>query len=271
MKKTDIYSTQLAPLFEDFFSTNESKKLIDFLLSHSSLPGRRANLELANAFQKVIKETYKEHSDVLWEFISFLIDITPDQAPTGNPKEFLPFCGTWALGSIGTLTDNLYIESILRLKKMANDPRWRIREAVAKGLQRLLENNSAPVIEELESWISDEEWLIMRAVIAGIAEPKVLTDRFIKTEALKLHKNVMDKVKICENRKTDDFQVLLKGLGYSLSVVVHTLPKRGFEYLEELANSRDPDIIWILKQNLQKNRLKKAFPAEVNNILKQLT
>jgi hypothetical protein len=74
-------------------------------------------------------------------------------------------------------------------------------------------------------------------------------------------------------RKTDDFKALRRALGYTLSVVVRALPNPGFAWLRELAASSDPDVRWIVRENLKKNRLVKNYPQEVaatTDILEQV-
>ena len=117
---------------------------------------------------------------------------------------------------------------------------------------------------------SKDQWFSMRAVVTGVAEPNLLQNDRIKRQALELHKKVLTQVKMCKNRKSEEFRILRKGLAYSLSVVVQAIPEEGFEYLKELVTSQDRDILWILKQNLKKNRLIKNFPSKVRIISKQL-
>ncbi len=271
MTKTEKHYMELDSLVSDFLSTGGNSNLIEYLRVNSNLPSRRANLELAKAFILIVEERFESHGQTLWDFINYLINITPEQAPTGNPNEFLAFCGTWALGSIGVLSDALYSESLLCLKRQANDSRWRIREAVAKGIQKILKNKPSDFVKELESWIVKDQYLIMRAVVTGLADPEVLKNSHLAKNALNFHKNVLNMVKNSKNRKTNEFKILRKGLGYSLSVVVQSLPDSGFQYLEELANIPDPDISWILRENLRKNRLVKNFPGEVKRVLGQLS
>jgi hypothetical protein len=40
-------------------------------------------------------------------------------------------------------------------------------------------------------------------------------------------------------------------------------PKEGFEYMQRIAGSHDADILWVIRENLKKNRLVKNFPDEV--------
>jgi hypothetical protein len=51
---------------------------------------------------------------------------------------------------------------------------------------------------------------------------------------------------------------------------VCAIPKEGFEFLRQLVNSGDNDLLWVVKQNLKKNRLLKNFPGNVASLTKQL-
>ncbi|MFX0122378.1 MAG: hypothetical protein ACFFAE_01990 [Candidatus Hodarchaeota archaeon] len=270
MSKIQRHHSELQLLFSELFQTKDNKKLIDYLLSNSDLPSRRANLELAKAFTTVIEENLYNYEEILWNFITSIIKITPNHAPTNNPQEFLPFCGTWAVGTLGASSEIHYRDSLFHLKELSKDPRWRIREAVAKGLNELITLRSVETIKEIETWILKDQWLLMRAVVTCVAAPKLLQDEHIGKQALELHKKVLTQIEASKNRKSEEFKTLRKGLAYSLSVVVQAIPERGFEYLKELMTSQDDDILWILKQNLKKNRLVKNFPSKVKEITREL-
>ncbi len=263
MSKKEDYKRDLAQLFDAFLQTDDEKKLIAYLVSQSNLPGRRANLEYAYAFAEVVKERYAKEPEKLWQLCLDLILFAADEAPVNDPKEFLPFCGACALGAVGSVSAPYFQEALSRLKELAADPRWRIRESVAMGIQKMIEKERHKTLNELESWILNGNWLAMRAVAAGVAEPALLRDTQTARTALALHKMIFDRIRTACDRKSEAFKTLQKGLGYSLSVVISATPKEGFEYLYQLIDSQDPDIRWIVKENLKKNRLIKHFPDEV--------
>jgi len=47
---------------------------------------------------------------------------------------------------------------------------------------------------------------------------------------------------------------------------MHAIPKEGFEFMRKLVDSKDVDILWIIRENLKKNRLIKNFSHEVTSI-----
>jgi hypothetical protein len=108
----------------------------------------------------------------------------------------------------------------------------------------------------------------MRAVAAGVAEPALLKEKQIARSALELHRKIFAQILAVRERKSDEFKTLRQALGYSLSVVICGIPQEGFEYMRRLVDSQDVDILWIVKENLKKNRLIKNFPNQVAGIKK---
>jgi hypothetical protein len=64
-------------------------------------------------------------------------------------------------------------------------------------------------------------------------------------------------------RKSDAFKTLRQGLGYCWSVAVAALPDAGGPLMEKWLASPDPDIHWIMAENLKKNRLVRMDAAWV--------
>jgi hypothetical protein len=156
------------------------------------------------------------------------------------------------------------------LKLLASDQRWRTREGVAMAIQTMIEKQPQRTLKELENWIENDNWLVMRAVAAGVAEPPLLKNEQTAKSAFELHKKIFTQIVAAQERKSSDFKTLKQGLGYSLSVVVCAVPKEGFEYMRQLAGTQDADILWIVKENLKKNRLLRNFPEEVASTKKLL-
>jgi len=263
MSKKEGYKEFLSRLLDEFLKTSNDEKIREYLTSNSSLPGPRGNLELAFAFAEVAADFSEKDSGKMWELASRLIGVSAGEAPVNDPKEILSFCGAVAIGAIASARGEFFPKAFHLLRRLAEDSRWRTREGVAMGLQRLIAGRGQSALEELDGWVEKNEWLVMRAVAAGVAEPALLRDKQIAKGALGLHEKIFSHIFVAEYRKTDEFKTLRQALGYSLSVVICAIPKEGFEYLRRLAGSRDPDVLWVLRENLKKNRLAKNFPAEV--------
>lgn len=260
----------LKRLLEEFIKTGAEDKLMEHLASNSNLPGPRGNLELANAFADALPEYKKPTAEKLWKLCIKMTSVSAVEAPVNSAGEFIPFCGAVGMGSIAAVHSGYFQKALSRLRELASDPRWRMREAVAMGLQRMITSNADAVLKNLKKWVSGGNLLELRAVAAAVAEPALLKNPKTARAALQLNQKIIGKVMEVEDRKSEDFRVLRKALGYTLSVVIVPLPKEGFEYLRQFARTNDPDIYRIIKENLKKNRLLKNFPKEVESLKKLL-
>ena len=215
-----------------------------FLLRESGLPGKRANIELAQAVAQ-------EGDEGLFErFLSFDVD----KAPTNSPQEFLAFCGVLGLGR---LLSEGEMEVLRTVRVHASDPRWRMREGVAMALQRLGEADMDSLLREMEEW-SKGNPLERRAAAAALCEPKLLRDQKHVKRVLQILDQTTASITGSESRRSDEFKALRKGLGYCWSVAVAASPDEGKELMEKWFSSDEKDVIWIMKENLRKKRLSRV-------------
>jgi hypothetical protein len=214
----------------------------EYLLKESGLPGPRGNLELAQAVAD------EGHMEIFERFLNY----TPDIAPVNTPEEFLAFCGVVGLGRLAAEGQ---VELIERLRLAASDPRWRTREAVAMGLQRVGDKDMDFLLKRMDEW-AEGSWYEKRAVAAALAEPRLLHDPAVARRVLQTLDRITTSLATAENRKGEDFKALRQCLGYAWSVAVAAFPSEGWKYLERWQKSPDRDIQWIMKENLKKKRLK---------------
>jgi hypothetical protein len=268
MNRKESYKEHLTDLTNEFLKTGNAENLAKYLTSNSNLPGPRGNLELAMVFADVVEDNARGESEKLWNLCIKLTQFSPIEAPVNNPKEFLVFCGARGVGVLGSSTA-FFQKALSRLKELASDPRWRTREAVAMAIQSMIEKQPQTTLKELENWIENDNWLVMRAMAAGVAEPALLKDKQTAKSAYELHKKIFAKVVAAQERKPE-IKTLKQGLGYSLSVVVCAIPREGFEYMRQLVDTQNAVILWIVRENLKKSRLIRNFPKEVASIKKLL-
>jgi hypothetical protein len=74
--------------------------------------------------------------------------------PVNAPQEFIPFCGAVGIGAVGSSVVEYATKALTTLRALANDPRWRMREAVCFGLQRLLTKRGQVTREALAGWVA---------------------------------------------------------------------------------------------------------------------
>jgi hypothetical protein len=231
---------------------NDRERLEKFIIENSNLPGPRGNIELAFALAEIYGNL-----DVLFEWTK----ITEDQADVNNPKSFLAFCSAACLGKIYTKTKDKKLISLL--KKLANDGRWRMREAVAFAFQTIGENNFKELKSVFLEWIEKSNNLEKRAILVSLAHPK-----FLNEENAKFSLEVADIV-LRKMDRENNFNVLKKGLGFTISVFAAANPELGFKFIKKWIGM-DKDIDRIMKGNLKKKRLAGKYPAEAKSLLSSL-
>ncbi|MGD2034505.1 MAG: hypothetical protein PVF73_05575 [Bacteroidales bacterium] len=231
MNKTEQYKTILADI----------QDRISYLKENSNLPGKRGNLELLEAIVQLGDESFFNEC-LTYDEITF---------PTNTPGEFVACCGITGIGKIIANGNDTYFGL---LKKYSSDSRWRVREGVAFALQIIGKKDFNRLITEMKKWKNDNLF-VRRAIVAGLCEPALLRTKENAGEVLDLLFEITVDIRNVNERKDESFRVLKKGLGYGLSVAIAAWPEKGRELFEQLVKHRDKDILWVLKENLKKNRL----------------
>ncbi len=252
-------------LFGDRFRLPDLRKLLE---DNSALPGPRANLELAYSFAHSVASMRLEE----WQFDALVsMAKTPDKkAPANTPGEFVPVCALMALGALcgEGLPRPRKRAAFATLRSMADDPRWRVREGVAMGLQLYGERDRDGLRATAEEWMTDGSLLVQRAVIAALAHPPILSDRELARFCLVASRTILWGLSKANGmaRRTEPFRVLRQALGYAVSVFVAAVPAEGFDLLRKAASLDDKDVAWVVKENLAKKRLTKSHAAEVESV-----
>ncbi|MBM9465377.1 HEAT repeat domain-containing protein [Aeromicrobium sp. YIM 150415] len=204
----------------------------EFLDAHSGLPGPRANLALAAA-------------------VADLADAELTDALLGSDDEYRVLCGAVALGALAAQPG-----VAARLRELAADHRWRVREGVAMGLQRLGDTDVAALESLVLDWADDPEPLVQRAAAAAICEPRLLGTAAAAATAIEVCRRATASLaaRPPSMRRQSELRTLRQGLGYCWSVAIAADPGPGLAAFREL-DERDRDVAWIVTQNRRKARL----------------
>lgn len=230
-----------------------------FLREHSNLPGPRANIELAKAFA---------HIGTLMDFKK-MIRLGPDEAAENTPEEFLAYCGVLGYGQY--LAKHHDTGLLNQLRERANDPRWRIREAVAMALQSVGKKNMLRLLKYTKLW-ADGSYLEQRAAIVGLCEPELLQTRKVCISVLDLLDWITATIVENDDEHVDrGFQVLEQGLSYCWSVAVAAFPEKGKPMMERWMKENHPIIRKIMRENLKKKRLSTLDPEWVAYWLRRVS
>jgi len=137
------------------------------------------------------------------------------------------------------------------------------------ALQRVGDINIEFLLQEMEEW-SKGNLFEKRAAIAALCEPRLLASDKVVGSVLKILDQVTTSFSDLQDRSSEEFEVLKKGLAYCWSIAVAAYPERGKELIEKWVKAKDKDVSWIMKQNLKKNRLSKMDSDWVSDQLKLL-
>ena len=214
---------------------------LEYLLENSGLPGPRGNLALLYQFTGQAEPSLVEQCLGL---------IKPDTA--NSPQEFAGMCGV--VGQ-AVLKKSDLPAAIAGLRPYASHASWRIREAVAIAIQEIASSGFESILAELDAW-SQGNALEQRAVVAALCEPKLLKNPKTNQAVLKL----MERISYAfppEKKLASEQLSLRKTLGYGWSVLIVNHPAASRPVFETLAISQNPNLLWIVRENLGKSRLVK--------------
>jgi hypothetical protein len=260
--KQNAHLDDLRKLIPAVLGVDGCSALEKYLTEHSALPSPRGNLELIHAFADAIGEIITR-PDPPVERIETLLDdwaaLSLEAAPVNDPREILPAAAVVAYGQAAASRLDRWDAEMEKLRKAASDPRWRTREMVAAALQRMLGADWERTYNELACcWLGDDDPLVIRAAVAAVAEPALLTDSLRGMNALSAQAQAIGWLSRlpAARRRGEAVRTLRQALGYTVSVAVVPVPEAGFDLLTKLAASTDSDLRWILRENLKKSRLK---------------
>ncbi len=110
----------------------------------------------------------------------------------------------------------------------------------------------------------------MRAAAASLCEPRLLKQKECAKQTLALLDQITASILSANDRKTDEFRALKKGMGYCWSVAVAANPAAGMPLMEHWFSATDKDIRWIMRENLKKKRLERMNAEWVRHSRRQL-
>jgi hypothetical protein len=218
-----------------------SKDVGAYLKRNSGLPGPRGNLELAQAFAA------EASPDQIWSFAR----LEARRAPENTPEGFLACCGILGLGRLAMEGDRRAEELLLA---RSADSRWRVREMVSMALQAIGDVDRAQM-SRLVRLLAKGGPLEKRAAVAAAAEPRLLADSASVTLALRVLDGATRSLAKTRKPLGEEERILRQGLAYAWSVVVAADPARGKPAMEAWLKSMDPDVAWLMRENLGKKRL----------------
>lgn len=250
---------ELRVILTAYLAGQPDDSLQAYMMEQSNLPGVRANLELVAAFAELIGTTVTQPGarvDRVEALLDSWAQLPLERAPVNHPREILPAAAAEAYGAVAAARPDWWDDELSKLHRLTSDPRWRTRDMVVKGLQRMCDADWSRTCAALVGWAGDAPFAA-RAAVAAVAESRLLEDKARAEDALAVQANAVSTFMgiAPERRRDEDVRALRQALGYTLSVVTAASPETGFHLMEELAALPDPDIVWIVRENMKKKRL----------------
>lgn len=229
-----------------------------YLRDQSRLPGPRANIELAQDFSDLLTVRASGRPDETRALLNHLMS-DEKKVVSNTPGEFVLFCGVLSFGACACAIPEWRENAYTLLAHYAQSSAWRVREATALAWQKMLIAVPDEALPALMNLLDSGDCLQLRACLAAISEPALLNAREFIEAALVMQRVAVEylhSLPSTERRRTE-VRTLRQALGYTLSVVTAACPDDGFALMCEIATWNDPDINWILRENLKKRRLAK--------------
>lgn len=261
-KRLDYYDN-VFPLLEN----NDFDNLERYILTHSNLPGKMANLTLIS----LIADIMDANPSIAESWFPTLRTWFDAKADGNNAETILLLTALESFGAIyHHSTKEQHFEITAQLKNSLNNERWRVREIVTESYKRIGLSSYEELITQFEVILSEKITpLEMRGLLATVAHPELLHSEqqlIFSQKIMTLAFNFYMDLDLTKFTKEDKL-VLKKGLSFAPSVIVSKNPKEGFLFFDTLVTTQDKDITRIVKENLKKKRLSNVYPDEVESLL----
>jgi hypothetical protein len=253
-----------AALLERTLATGHDGALRADLTGRSGLPGPRLDVRVVWAFADAVAAVVVGPEPPVVA-LEALLDrwaaLDETHAPGDQPAVILPCAAVAAYGAVGAARSDWWDDEVGKLRRAAGDPRWRVREVVAQSLQRLLAADWTRAVALLTAWAGAADPLVVRAAVAGVAEPPLLLAPAAAADAHGVQAVAVAAFRSWPpaTRRSAAGRVLRQALGFTVSVT--TAATGDFGLLRSLAASGDRDERWIVDQNLRTARLR-PWPDE---------
>lgn len=238
-----------------------------YLREHSGLPGPHANINLANDVSSLLAASIPQHPEKVRAILNYWMSNESKTMVSNTPAGFVALCGVLASGFCAAACPEWQDEAFAHLKQYASSPFWKVCDFVAMAYQRLLQADARTTLLQLMELAQSGNYLQQRAAVTTLAEPQLFYSTDLVGPALEVQRVVLASVRTVPawERRREDFRILRRALGHTVSVVTAAAPAEGFALLAECATWNDADINWVLRENLRKKRLAKFIRDFVRN------
>ncbi|MDF2695505.1 MAG: hypothetical protein K0S65_3888 [Labilithrix sp.] len=267
MKKAEeLLSASLTAAFERALAGSPAD-LFRQLELHSGLPGPRVNTKLAMAFAHHCAQTGPKVDDLIYR----MANLPPDEARGASGKEFLSVCGVLAIGAraMSAKENSVRDRALVLLEEKADDPRFRVRDAIPLALAMLGTKMTAELGDRLEPWM--DRYFHAAAVLRALSEPT-----WLETYAYEEYDQPINLLHaafvLAQEAPRSAFRypghkALVEALGWVPRAVAKRFSQQMFDRYGIWAESvKVPELRDAILQNIADPQMKKPFREEIARI-----
>lgn len=270
MKRVDgLRSAELTRALERAIA-GSSADLFRQLELQSGLPGPRMNLNLALAFAQECVALGAKVDGVANQ----MAQLPPDEARGASGKEFLSVCGVLGVTARAAASNDRAMRdrALVLLEEKAEDPRFRVRDAVPVGLAMLGAKMKGELAERLPGWM--DRYFQAAAVLRALGEPSWL-ETFPVSDAARPLELLHAAFDLAHDAPRSAFRypghkALVEALGTVPKAVARRFGSQMFEKYGEWAKAvKIPELRDAILANVDDPQMKKSFGGEMKHV-KQL-
>lgn len=237
--------------------TGNRRPLEFYLREHSNLPGLHANLELADDVGYLLRAALTHNAEGVYALLRDFAYRDRKAVASNSPSEFILLCGIIAYSTCAAVKTEWRAELFELLAQLARSSHRRVRESVIQSYQHLLSADLSDTVIQLKALMLKGTYLQQCTAVITLAEPYLLYSSELLASALEFQRLALENIRCAsfEDRKREAFRQLRRALGFTISVITASAPDKGFALMRECAEWNDPDVTWILRENLKTKRL----------------
>jgi hypothetical protein len=192
--------------------------------------------------------------------------VTADEAPGATALEFLPTCGVGALAARAAADATVRAATVVELHALADDLRFRVREAVVHGLARVGSAAGDALVEETASWM--DGYFHAAAVVRAIACEPWLTRLQAPDGALRRLDEAFELARQAPRAaaRYPGHKALLEAIEQATPRVALRFGVPAFALVDRWATVKDPVLRELVAALLADRKLAGRFRSELDKV-----
>jgi hypothetical protein len=193
----------------------------------------------------------------------------PSEMRGATAKEFLALCGVLAVAARAQVDASMRDKALVLLEERAEDPRFRVRDAVPIGLAMLGTKMHAELATRVAHWT--DRYFQAAAVLRALAD-RTWLETFAPNEGELPIRLLDESFHLAADAPRSDsrypgHKALVEALGYVPKAFIKRFGRAMFDQLAEWApDVKMPELREAILANLDDSHFKKPFADEIKNV-----